>query len=118
MLEQLAAKIAQFKQQPEQTAFSDVINTIDTHYSFTPVKFQNGAQINEEGQNNGSCKILFFAQLNQFDEATTLNLFGDYYRVDVLENPEGDDHQNIRQFIKHGWEGVAFSTTALVSNSQ
>ena len=36
-----------------------------------------------------------------------LQLWGQYYR-DVKANPDGDDHQNIRNFMKHGWEGVPF----------
>ena len=36
-----------------------------------------------------------------------LQLWGQYYR-DVKANPDGDDHQNIRNFMKYGWEGVPF----------
>ena len=35
----------------------------------------------------------------------TLALFGGYYR-DVVATPEGDDHPNIRNFMKSGWDGV------------
>ena len=35
-------------------------------------------------------------------------LWGQYYR-DVLATPDKTDHQNIRNFIKYGWEGVDFS---------
>jgi HopJ type III effector protein. len=41
-----------------------------------------------------------------------LALFGEFYR-DVLATPEGDDHQNIRNFMKTGWAGVQFNTTPL-----
>jgi len=34
-----------------------------------------------------------FAQLQQLSQAETLACFGKYYREDVLQNPEGDDHQ-------------------------
>jgi hypothetical protein len=30
-----------------------------------------------------------------------------------LATPQGSDHQNIRQFMKHGWDGVLFSQLAL-----
>ncbi|WP_188863865.1 HopJ type III effector protein, partial [Aliivibrio fischeri] len=43
----------------------------------------------------------------------TLACFGQYYRHDVLENPQGDDHQNIRNFMVTGWAGVQFKTQAL-----
>jgi len=42
-----------------------------------------------------------------------LALFGDYYRSDVLKNPEGSDHQNIRNFMHKGWAGVTFKGEAL-----
>ena len=32
----------------------------------------------------------------------------DYYRKDVLEDPDGDSHANIRAFMKGGWESVKF----------
>ncbi|GAK84871.1 type III effector HopPmaJ [Vibrio ponticus] len=40
-------------------------------------------------------------------------MFGDFYRKDVLGNPDGDDHQNIRNFIAHGWNGIKFEGQAL-----
>ncbi|MBZ4201889.1 MAG: HopJ type III effector protein, partial [Methylovulum sp.] len=43
----------------------------------------------------------------------TLNLFGAYYRHDVLENPEREDHPNIRRFIRDGLAGLCFKGTAL-----
>ena len=35
-------------------------------------------------------------------------MFGDYYRKDVLEHPDGTDHANIRAFMEVGWDGVKF----------
>ena len=49
--------------------------------------------------------------MNDLTENQTLACFGDYYRVDVLENPNAYDHQNIRQFMEHGWCGVEFEKT-------
>ncbi len=43
----------------------------------------------------------------------TLLLFSEFYREDVLKNPEGTDHQNIRNFMKFGWEGIVFEGEAL-----
>jgi len=68
---------------------------------------------NAAGENEGSCKIFSFAQLQQLDETQTLNCFGRYYREDVLKNPQGSDHANIRTFIKHGWQHITFDNTAL-----
>jgi hypothetical protein len=32
-----------------------------------------------------------------------------------LKNPAGTDHQNIRNFMKTGWNGIQFEGEALVS---
>jgi hypothetical protein len=93
--------------------FTQVIECIDSFYDFTPTRFQNGDQSNPAGSNNGSCKILAFAQLQGLSEAATLNAFGDYYTQDVLLHPEAEDHQNIRNFMRHGWSGVTFEGQAL-----
>jgi hypothetical protein len=103
--------IDRLAQQP--VAFSDVMAVIDEHYSFTPTAFQNGEQFNDAGSNNGSCKIFAFAALHQLSVQATLNAFGDYYTNDVLANPEGDDHANIRNFMGSGWGGIRFEGSAL-----
>lgn len=36
-----------------------------------------------------------------------MQLWGQYYR-EVKDDPNGDSHQNIRNFMKYGWEGVPF----------
>lgn len=98
---------------PEETNFDDAINTIDQNYHFTPAEFYNGELHNPANQNNGSCKIFAFAKLHGLTAEQTLHCFGNYYRVDVLQNPDGSDHQNIRNFIIHGWDGIRFSTEPL-----
>lgn len=100
-------------QAPETITFPEVIAYIDAHYDFTPTRFTNGTAINEAGQNNGSCKIFSFAKLLGLSQAQTLELFGDYYRKDVLDYPFGSDHQNIRNFMQSGWEGIQFEGEAL-----
>lgn len=102
---------------PETITFAEVIAHIDEGFDFTPTRFTNGNTINEAGQNNGSCKIFAFAQRNKLNETQTLALFGDFYRIDVLQNPEGTDHQNIRNFMKFGWEGIQFDGQALSQKS-
>lgn len=97
----------------DEIQFSNVIAFIDEHYDFTPTKFTNGNTVNEAGQNNGSCKVFSFAQLNDLSAQETLNLFGEFYREDVLKNPDGTDHHNIRNFIDFGWEGISFEGKAL-----
>lgn len=93
--------------------FKEVIAFIDENYDFTPTKFTNGNTVNEANQNNGSCKVFSFAKLNQLSKEETLALFGDFYKTDVLKNPEGTDHQNIRNFIEFGWDGISFEGEAL-----
>lgn len=105
--------LEQLKNFPETINFNDVIVFIDENYKFKPVKFVNGTIVNEANQNNGSCKIFSFAKINNLSEKETLALFGDFYRNDVLLNPEGEDHQNIRNFIKYGWNGILFTEDAL-----
>lgn len=99
---------------PENINFQEVIEYIDENYQFTPTRFQNGSLINEANQNNGSCKIFSFAKILELSPSKTLQLFGDYYRIDVLKNPEGLDHQNIRNFMNSGWEGILFDGNSLL----
>lgn len=98
---------------PDSICFNDTVALIDEHYDFTPTAFTNGAVRNEAGQNNGSCKLFSFARLNGLSPQQTLACFGDYFRKDVLGNPQGADHQNIRNFMKSGWEGIRFEGEAL-----
>ena len=105
--------LEQLEKSPEKIIFKDVIAYIDENYDFTPTKFTNGNTINEANQNNGSCKVFSFAQLKNLSKEQTLWLFGEFYREDVLKNPDGTDHQNIRNFMKFGWEGISFDGEAL-----
>ena len=105
--------LEQLEKSPEKIIFKDVIAYIDENYDFTPTKFTNGNTINEVNQNNGSCKVFSFAQLKNLSKEQTLSLFGEFYREDVLNNPDGTDHQNIRNFIEFGWDGISFDGEAL-----
>lgn len=98
--------------QAEVLNFSDVVETIDASYNFTPTKFTNGSVTNEANTNNGSCKVISFAKLNELKVAETLFLFGEHYQK-VVDTPNEEDHQNIRNFIKFGWEGIHFEDYAL-----
>jgi hypothetical protein len=93
-------------------SFPETITHIDENYHFTPTTFKNGNQMNNAGENNGSCKIFAFAQLNNLSKEETLSLFGDFYQ-DVLNTPDATDHQNIRNFMIFGWEGIQFEGEAL-----
>ncbi|MBR9866977.1 MAG: HopJ type III effector protein [Oceanospirillales bacterium] len=97
--------------------FEDTIAVIAANYDYTPTRFTNGDLVNDAGTNEGSCKIFAFAQINQLSEQQTLNCFGRFYRNDVLENPQGSDHSNIRNFMVHGWSGISFGQPALTAKS-
>ncbi len=105
--------ILQIKKDPASIDFQKVMETIDQHYTYTPVRFTNGDLVNEAGTNEGSCKIFTFGKLHGLSKEETLACFGEYYRNDVLGNPSGSDHANIRNFMQHGWSGIEFDTLAL-----
>lgn len=98
----------------ESIAFNDTIAVIDANYNFSPTAFTNGNTHNEAGQNSGSCKLFSFAQRNKLNKEQTLKCFGNFY-ADVLNTPDGNDHQNIRNFMNTGWEGISFEGKALTS---
>lgn len=105
--------IDKIQNQPETILFPEVIEYIDSKYNFTPTPFTNGTTVNEANQNNGSCKLFYFAKIQKLSPEQTLHLFGDFYRMDVLGNPEGTDHQNIRNFMKFGWNGIVYEGVVL-----
>lgn len=98
-------------------SFHETILVITENYNYIPTEFHNGLDgdvlINASGTNEGSCKIFAFAKLHGLDSQKTLGLFGDYYRIEVLENPNGDNHRNIRNFMKYGWDGIKLQGEAL-----
>ncbi|MES2824696.1 MAG: HopJ type III effector protein [Pseudomonadota bacterium] len=98
---------------PLDITFTNTIAVIDANYLFTATAFRNGELQNEAGQNSGSCKLFSFAQLHKLTKEQTLQCFGDYYRIDVQQKPTANDHQNIRNFMQFGWEGIEFSGQAL-----
>ncbi|MFV8361782.1 HopJ type III effector protein [Flavobacterium sp. ZT3P35] len=110
----LESFLEKLKQTPESITFTETIAVIEENYNFTPTAFENGLQHNTVGENLGSCKLFSFAEIHNLSEAETLSCFGAFYYDDVLKNPNGTDHQNIRNFMKTGWDGIAFYGSALV----
>lgn len=100
--------------QTGEVKFADVLAFIEARYNHTPTAFQNGQQHNAANENQGSAKVFSFAKLNDLDQAQTLSLFAEHY-ASVLATPEATDHQNIRQFMQNGWDGIKFEGTALVA---
>lgn len=107
------AFLQKLKQSPRTITFPETIAVIEENYSFTPTAFKNGNVQNAAGENSGSCKLFSFAKLQNFSKEETLACFGSYYFEDVLKNPEGTDHQNIRNFMKLGWGEIKFEDSAL-----
>ncbi len=99
---------------PETIAFSETIAAIENTYEFTPSVFTNGELKNEETQNQGSCKVFSFAVKQGLTKEETLACFGQYYFKEVLEDPKGTGHQNIRNFMKTGFDGLSFDKETLV----
>ena len=95
-----------------EAKFSDVISYIEAHYQHTPTAFRNGKQENLATENQGSAKVFSFAKLNELNKEQTLSLFAEHYAA-VLATPEATDHQNIRQFMINGWNGIQFNGIAL-----
>jgi hypothetical protein len=93
---------------PTTIEFEDTMSAIAEMYEVTEVPFSVGDVVSAAGDNMGSAKIFSFAKLANLDEAATLQLFGRYYRVDVLKHPEAQDHANIRAFMRGGWGCVSF----------
>lgn len=107
-MQQLTNMLDKLANAPESIEFPEVMACVEQCYHYTPCAFSCGEAISAAGSNEGSCKILAFAKLHELSERQTLALFGQYYRDDVLGNPDGDDHSNIRNFMQYGWDGVSF----------
>ncbi|MBD0831343.1 HopJ type III effector protein [Aestuariibaculum sediminum] len=100
---------------PESVEFNDTMAVVEANYEFTPTAFKNGEIQNEAGQNSGSCKLFAFAKHQNFTKEETLACFGKFYTQEVLNDPNGAGHQNIRNFMKTGFEGLTFDGQPLVS---
>ena len=109
----LHAFLEKLNQTPEAITFAETMATIESNYDFTPTSFQNGSQHNGAGENSGSCKVFAFAKIHELSQAATLACFGSYYFEEVLSDPQGTNHQNIRDFMQSGWNGIQFEGEAL-----
>jgi hypothetical protein len=109
----LDAFLATLETTPEYIEFDDTLQVIEANYRYSPAGFRNGPLHNAPGENAGSCRIFAFAKRHGLSEAQTLHCFGRFYRQDVLGEPAGDGHRNIRQFMQTGWSGVVFDSDPL-----
>jgi hypothetical protein len=113
----IASFLEKLKQTPTSITFPETIAVIEENYDFTPTTFENGTQHNAAGENSGSCKLFAFAKLQNLSQAETLACFGAYYFKEVLGDLEGTNHQNIRNFMKLGWDGIHFEREPLTLKS-
>lgn len=92
--------------------FDETLALISHHFDYRPTGFNNGPLRNEAGENEGSCRIFALGEHCSLTESETLRLFAQHYQQ-VLNDPAGDSHSNIRQFISTGWSGIHFDTPPL-----
>jgi hypothetical protein len=111
MTEQIPILIKNLKE--NSIPFSQVSAFIENYYQHQPAAFKNGDVYNEATQNQGSAKVFSFAQQNKLSKEDTLYLFAEHYQS-VLANPDATDHQNIRKFMIHGWQGISFERPPLI----
>ena len=105
--------IKKLESTPQAIEFSETMNVIEANYVFTPTAFKNGELQNKAGENSGSCKLFAFARLQGLTKDETLACFGKFYFEDVLKDIDGTGHQNIRNFMKTGFDGVIFEGSPL-----
>jgi len=103
---------------PKDIAFYETMEVIEATYFFTPSAFKNGSLYNLANENIGSCKLFAFAKKQRFSKEETLACFGDFYFEEVLKDPEGLGHQNIRNFMKTGFEGLVFENDPLKEKNE
>mgnify|MGYP000206335087 CR=1 FL=1 len=102
------------KSNPTSIVFAETIQVIEDNYNFTPTAFSNGDIKNKANENSGSCKLFAFADHQKLTKEEALFCFGEHYKS-VLEDESGNSHQNIRNFIKTGFDGLFFESDALKS---
>ena len=105
--------LTKLKTQQKDIEFSESMSVIEENYNFTPTSFTNGILKNEKGENSGSCKLFAFAIQQNLSKEEALACFGSYYFKEVLIDAAGNGHQNIRNFMKTGFEGLEFSESPL-----
>ncbi|ALJ05671.1 type III effector [Pseudalgibacter alginicilyticus] len=101
------------KNTPMDIEFSETMAAIEALYEFTPTAFKNGILENGVGENSGSCKLFAFAKIQGFSKEETLACFGKFYFDEVLNDPKGGGHQNIRNFMNTGFDGLIFEGAPL-----
>ncbi|MDR1027138.1 MAG: HopJ type III effector protein [Rickettsiales bacterium] len=95
--------------------FQQVLSVIDKNYDYTPTQFavtDGWGDTNGLDQNQGAGRVLAFAKERRLDEEAALQLFAEHYQ-NVVDNPNGDNHKNIRLLAAHGLNQVHFANRPL-----
>jgi hypothetical protein len=90
-----------------KNVFADTLSFISANFEYTARRFYNGGTDSAAGANEGSCKVFSLGRLVGLSKQEVLLSFGEHYRQ-VVGDPDGTSHGNIRAFMKHGWGGVHF----------
>ncbi len=80
---------------------NETLSLIRSIYDIPPTGFVVGNQINMSDENQGSLAILSFARACRLPDEEVLPMFGEAYE-EVLGNPDGEDHSNIRALMDLG----------------
>lgn len=92
--------------------FAATLAFINEWYDFTPTAFRNGKVANSAEQNQGSCRVLAFALMQNLSAAQALKCFGEHCR-DVLATPGSDNHHNLRRLQAEGLGDIHFEQPPL-----
>jgi hypothetical protein len=103
---------AKLKENSTSIKFVLTMQVIEDKYNFTQTSFTNGEIKNKAGENSGSCKLFAFAIHQKLTKEATLFCFGEHYK-NVLSDENGTSHQNIRNFMKTGFDGLSFENDTL-----
>ena len=86
-------------------------------------KKEDWVRINTSGNISGKCgtmkkgkattRCLPKKKAQSLTKEEALACFGAFYFEEVLNDPTGTGHQNIRNFMNHGFDGLAINGTAL-----
>jgi HopJ type III effector protein len=112
----LEAFLRKLDDDPASVSLDEALATVDEHYEFTPCGYSVGG-MRFDGVKLRSCQLYAFGLLHRLSKDQMLACFGTHYRKDVLEHPQGTDHQTVRLFLKHGWAGLKMDCMPLKARS-
>jgi hypothetical protein len=92
--------------------FAATLAFINEWFEFTPTAFRNGTVANSAEQNQGSCRVLALALMQNLSGEQALKCFGEHYR-DVLATPGRDNHHNLRRLQADSLADIHFEQPPL-----